>query len=392
MNAAPRPRRKAVLALIVVGSLIAFLAVFALWAKRQLLETETWTNTSTELLEDAEIRTTVANYAVDTLFTDVPVEAEIEQALPPRAAPAAGPITGALRQLANNLALRALESPKVQQLWEEANREAQQTLVALVEKGGSEDVTLDLADIVNRLGEQVGVSDAASKLPPEAAEIVILDNSDLVAAQDVIDLLETLAWLLTALALVLYGVAIYFAAGWRRIALRNVGWAFIVVGIAALVVRGLAGDALTNHLATTSAIEPAVSSAWSIGTSLLRDIGGAAVFYGIVILLGAWLAAPSGLGRSARRELAPILAGRATAYGALALLLLLLFWWSPTPGFERLPTSILIILLFVVGLEALRHQSVRDFPDQTWERGMERWSGALRSLRGRRAGNFTRSG
>jgi tetratricopeptide (TPR) repeat protein len=79
-------------------------------------------------------------------------------------------------------------------------------------------------------------------------------------------------------------------------------------------------------------------------------------------------------------KLAPILAGRATAYGALALLLLLLFWWSPTPGFERLPTSILIILLFIVGLEALRHQAIRDFPGETWERGVERWRGALRSL------------
>jgi hypothetical protein len=381
---APRPRRKTVLALIVVGALIGFLAIFALWAKRQLLETDTWTNTSTELLEDPEIRTTVADYAVDTLFTNVPVEAELQQALPPRAAPAAGPIAGALRQLANNVANRALESPRVQQLWEQANREAQQTLVAVVEKGGSEDVSLDLTDIVNRLGEQVGVSDAASRLPPEAAQIVILDNSDLSKAKDAIDLLETLAWLLLALSLLVYAVAIYLATGWRRIALRDVGLAFIVVGIAALVVRGLAGDALTNHLATTSAVEPAISSAWSIGTSLLRDIGGAAVFYGIVILIGAWLAAPSGVGRSARRELAPILASRTTAYGALALLLLLLFWWSPTPGFQRLPTSILIILLFIVGLEFLRHQAIRDFPEENWERGMERWRDRFRSLWGRR--------
>jgi hypothetical protein len=384
MTAASRPRRKAVLALIVVGSLIAFLAVFALWAKRQLLETDTWTSTSTELLEDPEIRTTVADYAVETLFTNVPVEAELQQALPPRAAPAAGPIAGAVRQLANNLANRALESPKVQQLWEQANRQAQQTLLAVVEKGSSEDVTLDLTDIVNSLGEQVGVSDAASKLPAGAAEIVILDNSDLVAAQKGVDLLQTLAWLLIALALVLYAVAIYLAAGWRRIALRDVGWAFIVVGIAALVVRGLAGATLTNHLATTSAVEPAISSAWSIGTSLLRDIGGAAVFYGIVILIGAWLAAPSGLGRSARRELAPVLASRTTAYGALAVLLLLLFWWAPTPGFQRLPTSILIIVLMVVGVEFLRHQAIRDFPEENWERGMERWRDRFRSLWGRR--------
>ena len=171
---------------------------------------------------------------------------------------------------------------------------------------------------------------------------------------------------------------------WRRIAFRDIGWAFIVVGVVSLVLRSLAGDALTNHLATTAAIKPAISSTWTIGTSLLRDIGGATVFYGIVILIGSWLAAPAGLGRSARRELAPVLASRGTAYGALAVLLLVLFWWAPTPGFERLVPSILIILLLVAGLEALRYQAIRDFPDETWDVGMDRWRRRLSSIRLRR--------
>jgi len=360
---------------------VGFLAVFAVWAKRQLLETETWTDTSTKLLEDEDIRDEVAGYTVDTLFANAPVAAQLQQALPPRAAAAAGPIAGALRQLANNLAEEALQRPRVQALWEDANKVAHQRLLDLIEEGGSEDVTLDLGGIVNQLGEQVGVSNAASKLPPQAAEIVILDNNDIVAAQDAIDLLQTLAWVLTALALLLFALAIYLASGWRRVALRDVGWALIVVGIAVLVIRGLAGDAITNHLATTEAVEPAVSSTWAIGTSLLKDGGGAVVFYGIVILIGAWLAGPVGFARSARREITPVLAGRATAYGALAVLLLLLFWWSPTPGFQRLATSILIILLFVVGLEALRRQAIRDFPEQTWDAGIERWRGRLGSLR-----------
>jgi hypothetical protein len=66
------------------------------------------------------------------------------------------------------------------------------------------------------------------------------------------------------------------------------------------------------------------------------------------------------------------------------VLLLLLFWWAPTPGFQRLPTSILIILLFIVGLEFLRHQAIRDFPEENWERGIERWRDRFRSLWGRR--------
>lgn len=390
MNDAPkaaRPRRGVVFALIAVASIVAFLAVFAVWAKRQLLESETWTNTSTQLLEDEDIQTAVATFTVDTLFTNVPVEEQVQAALPPRAAPAAGPIAAAIRQLANTLALRALQSPKVQELWEEANQRAHSQLLNVVEKGGSEDVTLDLGDIVNQLGEQVGVSDAASKLPPEAAQIEIFSNDDLAAVQDVIDLLETLAWVLTAVALLLFALAVYLAVGWRRVALRDVGWAFIGVGIAVLVVHSLAGSALTDHLADTASVEPAIDSTWSIGTSLLQDGGGALIFYGILIVLGAWLAAPSGLGRTVRREIAPVLASRATAYGALALLLLLLFWWSPTPGFDRLPTSILIILLMVGGVEALRHQAIRDFPEETWDVGLDRWRGRVQSAIPRRRGD-----
>jgi hypothetical protein len=381
-----RPRRKLVFALIALAAVIGFLAVFAVWAKRQLLETQTWTDTSTKLLENDDIRTVVSGYMVDTLFSEVDVQAEIKQALPPRAAPAAGPIAGAIRQLADNLAGKALQRPRVQQLWEQANESAHHTLLDVVEHGGSEDVTLDLGTIVNQLGEQVGVSNAASKLPANAGQIVILKNDQLAAAQKAVDLLQTLAWALTAVALLLFALAIYLAAGWRREALRSVGFAFIGIGIVVLVARGIAGNYVTGQLASTASVEPAIDATWSIGTSVLADIGGGMLFYGIVIVIGAWLAGPTGVGRAVRRELAPVLARRGTAYAALAALLLLLFWWSPTPGFQRLLVSILLILLFVIGLEALRRQAIRDFPEQTWEAGTQRWRETGRSLFQRRGG------
>ena len=379
-----RPRRRLVLATIVVAAIVACLSVFAIWAKRQLLETETWTETSSKLLEDEEIRTAVSGYLVDTLFTEVDVQAELEKALPPQADRAAGPIAGALRRLADDFAPRALERPRVQQLWEEANRQAQSTLLALVQKGGSEPVTLDVGTIVDQLAEQVGITGAAQKLPPEAAEIVILDNDELVAAQDTIDLLETLAWVLATIALLLFALAIYLASGWRREALRSVGFAFIAVGVAVLVVRGVAGNYLTDQLASTASVEPAAENTWEIGTSLLAEGGGAMIFYGIAIVLGAWLASPTGIGRSVRRELTPVLERREIAYAALAGLLLLLLWWAPTPGFERLLPSIVLIVLLVIGLESLRRQAIDDFPDQTWETGTERWRGAAQSMLERR--------
>jgi hypothetical protein len=378
-TAAPRQRRKTVYALIAVASLIGFLAVFAVWANRQLLETDTWTDTSSKLLEDEEIRTQVSFFMVDALYANVDVQAELEQGLPPRLQRLAGPLSGAIRQLALRLADEALQRPRVQELWENANRQAQETLLDVVEHGGDEPVTLDVGTIVAQLGQQLGVEDAAAKLPPGVADIEIASNDNLVKVNKALKLLRTLALVLTIVALALFGLAIYLADGWRREALRTIGFAFIGVGIAVLVARSLAGSTVVNAVASTEAVKPAANNAWSIGTSLLNDQGGAMIFYGLFIVLGAWLSGPTGFARSARRAIAPILERRAIAYFTLAIILLLLFWWSPTPGFHRLPTALLLIALSIVGLEFLRNRAIKDFPNETWETASERWSSSLRS-------------
>jgi len=377
-----RQRRKAVYLLIFVGSLVAFLAVFAIWAKRQVLETDTWVDTSTELLEDEEIRTALANFMVDELYTNVDVQAELQSGLPPQLQSLAGPAAAGLRQLTDTAANEALQRPRVQALWEELNRDAHKKLIEVIEEDSGEPVTLDLGEIVTQLGEQNGL-EVGDRLPPDAGQIEVLPADKLSAAQDVVKLLKGIAIVLTLLALVLFGLALYLARGWRREALRAIGFGFLLVGILILVIRGLAGDMVVESLASSASVEPAVQNTWEIGTSLLAAGGGAMVFYGIVILIGSWLAGPRGFARDARRTITPVLERRPIAYAALALILLLLFWWSPTPGFERLPTAVLIIALFVVGLEALRHQAIRDFPDETWEGASERWSKGARSRIGR---------
>ena len=128
--AAPPPERKAkrqrrvlVTALVVFASLISFLAVFSIWANRQALETDNWVETSSELLEDEEIRTQLAAFMVDTLYANVNVQAELEARLPPDLKGLAGPAAAGLRQLTDQLANEALQRPRVQQAWEQINRD-----------------------------------------------------------------------------------------------------------------------------------------------------------------------------------------------------------------------------------------------------------------------------
>src|SRR5215510_13647643 len=98
--------RGAVIALLVAGSILAFVSTFAIWVNRQLLETDTWTDTSAKMLEDDEIRTQVADFMVAALYENVDVEGELQTALPPRLQPLAGTAAAGLRQLSTNLANR----------------------------------------------------------------------------------------------------------------------------------------------------------------------------------------------------------------------------------------------------------------------------------------------
>ena len=62
------------------------------------------------------------------------------------------------------------------------------------------------------------------------------------------------------------------------------------------------------------------------------------------------------------------------------MIVLLVLWWNPTPGTSRLLPTLVLIALLVAGLEALRHLTLREFPDA--ERG--ELSAALRASLGSR--------
>jgi hypothetical protein len=367
---APRGRTLPIVVLI-LATIIGLTSVLALWVKRQALETETWTELSADLLEDDAIRDAVGAFVVTAIFDNVDVEQELAGALPPRAAPLAGPLSSALRELATRATQEALASPKVLALWEEANRTAHERLIALLDDEGEfvsttgGEVTLDLTKIISEVAATVGISaDVASKIPPEASAIQVMDSDELDLAQTGVKVLRTLAWVLTALTLALYALAIYLARGRRRETLRAVGFSFITIGALALIARSAGGSAITDALAETAAAEEPVQNTWDIGTSLLRDTGQSIVIYGLVCVVAAWFAGPTRIATAIRFELTPYLRQPQYAWSGLAVGLVLLFWWNPVVATDRLIPSILLVIFLAIGVEALRRQVVREFPDR----------------------------
>src|SRR2546429_7600090 len=99
-----RGRRILVQVIIWVTTVLAVLAIFAVWANRQLLNPNNWANTSTKLLQNAKVREATSNYLVDQLYAHVNVSEELKAKLPPQLQPLAGPVAGALRSLASEAA------------------------------------------------------------------------------------------------------------------------------------------------------------------------------------------------------------------------------------------------------------------------------------------------
>jgi hypothetical protein len=378
-------RRTVAILLVALSSLVALLAILAIWLNRQALNTDNWAKTSSELLEQPVIQNRIAERLTDQLFTSVDVEAAMASILPPRAAPLAGPAANALRTQVENVARRALRRPDVQQLWVDANASAHAELMNILEGGGTTvqtangEVTLDLKALLAQLQESVGVGGRLRRaLPASATEIRLFRSGELSTAQDVVKVLRPLPIVLLVVAIGLFAIALAVDPSWRRRAVRGFGFALIVAGAGALLIRSVAGDAFVNSLASTAAAEPAITEVWEIATSLLVDIATASIIYGVVIVVAAWLAGPMAAATAVRRTIAPYWREPVVAYSVLVLVVAIMVWWAPTPAWRNGPMLLILVGLLIAGVEALRRQVIREFPDATREgakqRYRERWA------------------
>src|ERR671910_555824 len=82
-----RRRRFTAIVLVALASLMAYVALLAIWANRQVLDTENWTERSTRVLATPAVPDRVAAYLVDRLYAEVDVAAQNEAALPQRPPP-----------------------------------------------------------------------------------------------------------------------------------------------------------------------------------------------------------------------------------------------------------------------------------------------------------------
>jgi hypothetical protein len=366
-----RGRRRLVRALVVFGSLLAFLSVFAIWTERQALNTNDWVDTSGRLIQNDKIREAVGTFLVDQLYENVDVEEELSEILPGETKKLAGPVAGGLRQVAGDGADQVLQSSTAQELWKSANRSThEQLLEVLEEKEGSVsteegEVTLNLGSLITNLASQVGIgANLAEKLPPDAGQITILKSDQLKTAQDIVVAIKGLAIILSLLTLLCFGLAIYLTREGRWVTVLYSGIGLVAAGFAVIVFREVAGGIVVGQLVSEDSVKPAAEEAWSIGTSLMTSIATTVIVIGVLFGIAGWLASPTGSARSTRKTLAPVLSEHvAYAYALLAIVVGIYFIQTPTQNLRSFLTTLVIAGMAAFGIHELRKQAAEEFPD-----------------------------
>ena len=363
-----RSHRTAVWLLIVLGTIVMVLSTLNTWVERQLLDTNSWVDASTALLDDDKVREELSVQLVNALYENVDVGTAIDNRLPEQLQGLGGPLSGVLRDPLIDTTDRLLDTEQVRVVWKEANRIAHTAVLAILEDDVGTNtstadgkVVIDLGAVVVQIGEEIGLPQAAlDAIPDDAGRIEIVDSDELEVAQTAVKLIKILSTVFFLLVIALYCGAIYLAHNWRRAAIRNVGAATALGGFVVLIALRL-GVGFVAGQPDTSGGRAAANSILAIGTDLLRRSAWSEILIGLLIVLGSSLIGPTRYAERVRHYTARGFRRSAVAtWIGFAVLVVVVLSWSPFSAGGNWLTVLIVLILIVVGIEAIRRTSLAE--------------------------------
>lgn len=154
-------RRITVGVLVFLVALLIPITATVTWAHRTVVNTNAYVSTVGPIINDPDVTSTLARISTNQLFDALDPQPTIADALPPRAAFLAGPITNGVKGFIQDQANNILASPQFYQVWVAANRAAHTALMrvlrgqskALVESNGQ--VVLSVVPLLNEILQRV---------------------------------------------------------------------------------------------------------------------------------------------------------------------------------------------------------------------------------------------
>ena len=292
MSDVPRWRRIVGSILLIVGCVLIPVSLSAVWVRNTLLDTDNYVSTVGPLASNPPVQQAVANRLTDAIFSHVNVDKKIRDTFRRGGSFLGAPIANAVQTATDRAALRLAQSSRFQTLWENANRRAHAAVTKLLTGGGSRvstqngTVAINTAQIFGNVkakldAKGINIFDSV-QLPASAQEFVLFQSKDLEQVQGLVDVLQTLAWVLPFVALACFAGAIALSRNRRRTIQR--GAIGVAVAVAVQLVLLKAGRNLYLDAVTTTKSTPGAAGAvWDQLTSFLRTSAFAAITVALVI-------------------------------------------------------------------------------------------------------------
>ena len=288
--------------LSIVLAILAILAIMAsvdaIWLKTTLQNEDQFVSTLENLIVHEDVAAALSVQIADGIIEATDAEVLIAENLPPDLEFISAPITEAMSGLLENTASRLLQSEAAGTVWSATLRTTHIGVsavlsgsdTALVSEAGQIAVDLDeLAILVlDRAGELgLPLPDAETSF----GQIVIFESEELAAVQSVAEAINTIGWILPALALLLIAGALLADPDRRWMtAFLGFGTAFGMLGSLAMLRIG--------RSAMLNAIEDEITrnagkATWDIVLDRLISASWGILVLGLIVGFIAWAVGPS---------------------------------------------------------------------------------------------------
>lgn len=373
--------------LIVLGCVLAPVAVLGVWAGNEVSDTGRWVATVEPLIHDPAIQNVLTDKVTAEVVNQLNLTGTINQAsaqlddkgltrisslLKTFSPQIASGVTGFIHSTVHTV----ITSPAVAKIWVQVNTAAHQAVVKVLSGEGNGAISTSNGQIVLNLGPFVAVVkqdlvdrgfSLASNIPPVSPTVALFQADDLGKAQAGYRLIKTLKIVLPILALLLLAAGVYVARRRRRAligAALGLAASMLVLAIGLLIARSIYLNSVPPRVLPADAAAAAFDAMVYFIKIGLRVVLAVA----LVVAIGAFItgssrtavqtrsALKSGAGRiRASGERRGVTAGPAGEWtyahrkglriGAVALFALVFVFWGHPTG---LVVILLVVLLLVV--------------------------------------------
>jgi hypothetical protein len=298
--------------LIVLGCILAPIAVLGVWANSEVSNTDRWVATVEPLIHDPNIQNTLTDKITNEIVTQLNLSGRINQAAAELNSKGLTHISSLLTQFSPQIVSSVtgfihstvhsvITSPAMVQAWTTVNRIAHQALVKVLSGQGSGAVTVVNGQIVLNVGPLIEAAkqalvqrgfNLAAHIPTVNTTVPLFEAKYLGKAQGLYRLLDKFSWVTPILVLLLLGGGVLVARGRRRALIwtgLGLALSMLILAIGLEIGRGIYLGSVPSSILPSAAAAAAYDAFDHFIKVSLRVV----LLVGLVVAIGAFLTGPS---------------------------------------------------------------------------------------------------